>query len=787
MKFKTLLLIQLATTMYAQLPVTGIIQTNTMSGQGYNIKNPDVSVSPAGAFSITWDHPAVGTPSNHNNFVVSKVRERNYSAANVSSTPAELFVYNGFLDYDGDYETEVAMKNNGDYFVAYWEVTGSVDYNGSGNTINNNIYYQKYASNGGVIGPRIFVDAGKSPSIDIASDGTYNICYFKMINGSNKICIKRYNSIGTLLGGTPTFTDLGATGADIRSLPGNTFDIFDQGIYRVNSAGAQVYGTLFFFDSHGPGWDKFIVKPSGDIVGLNTSSTDISIDRYHATSNTTYMPREYLIVNNALDPVLTPSIGSNDNGDYVVVSPKYDPATNNYLGMFAQQYCSDDSKIGPSYSITDGFATPLNNMKYVSIDVSDCEFVVSWTDPATYNTYHRKFKLYPKYTVVNNYTICQGSGVRFTNTELCSASGYAYSWAPASSLMNANTLNPTAIPTVTTTYTLTAVTPCGTYTNAVTVSVNPLPAVNAGPDQTICAGNCVTIGTNMGNTPFVTYNWTPNTGLSCNACQTPTACPSVTTTYTLTVTNTRSGCISTDYVTITVTPVSVLDPDFNISCTNLNNDLYCEVSATVSNPIPAGSGYDWYVEQIDAMGVTVPGSQLNNPSGWWSNPYGPLAFPGFNHSSANSFLHDASGQFPSPGVFRPGYIYKVTRGVWADCTPYTSISHTFGCTTNLAPKKSGDEAERFVNLSEAAKPDWNISPVPSNGIFDLSLNEKEAMNVHVVVRNATGTIIFTKDILHEGGNKTYSIELADVSSGIYVVEILSGGKHDTKRMIIARD
>jgi hypothetical protein len=75
------------------------------------------------------------------------------------------------------------------------------------------------------------------------------------------------------------------------------------------------------------------------------------------------------------------------------------------------------------------------------------------------------------------------------------------------------------------------------------------PTADAGPDKTVCKGSCTTIGTAAvaGNT----YFWSPNYALGSNTSAAPTACPSVTTTYTVIVTN-AIGETATDEVVVTV-------------------------------------------------------------------------------------------------------------------------------------------------------------------------------------------------------------------------------------------
>ena len=55
----------------------------------------------------------------------------------------------------------------------------------------------------------------------------------------------------------------------------------------------------------------------------------------------------------------------------------------------------------------------------------------------------------------------------------------------------------------------------------------------------------------LNGTGGATYSWAPSTGLSCSNCQNPIASPTVTTIYTLTVTD-ANGCTDSDTVTVFV-------------------------------------------------------------------------------------------------------------------------------------------------------------------------------------------------------------------------------------------
>ncbi len=93
----------------------------------------------------------------------------------------------------------------------------------------------------------------------------------------------------------------------------------------------------------------------------------------------------------------------------------------------------------------------------------------------------------------------------------------------------------------------------------ISVGYNP-PATlvaDAGNDTTICSGCSVTLnGASSGGTASFNYSWSPVTGLSNPSIANPVATPSVTTTYTLTVTDVNN-CSSTSDITVAVGVVGI--------------------------------------------------------------------------------------------------------------------------------------------------------------------------------------------------------------------------------------
>jgi large repetitive protein len=128
---------------------------------------------------------------------------------------------------------------------------------------------------------------------------------------------------------------------------------------------------------------------------------------------------------------------------------------------------------------------------------------------------------------------------------------------------------------------------CSDTSVARTVVVHDVPAVRAGTDVVICAGGSTVIGqaATGGTGPYL-YRWFPAEGLSNAFISRPTASPSVTTQYILTVSDVNS-CSARDTVVVTVrrAPASQITPEGPIT-------LCSGDSVELSAP-PGMSAYNW--------------------------------------------------------------------------------------------------------------------------------------------------------------------------------------------------
>lgn len=142
--------------------------------------------------------------------------------------------------------------------------------------------------------------------------------------------------------------------------------------------------------------------------------------------------------------------------------------------------------------------------------------------------------------------LCPGFDV-----QLQGSGGGTALWSPAGSLSDPASPTPLASPLTTTTYTLTITDGNGcTDTDDMNVEVSTDPAIDAGPDVSICAGEQVTIGGNPTSIPGTTVVWTPAAGLNDPTAANPVASPTATTAYIVTVTS--DTCTAQDIVLVTL-------------------------------------------------------------------------------------------------------------------------------------------------------------------------------------------------------------------------------------------
>jgi len=175
-----------------------------------------------------------------------------------------------------------------------------------------------------------------------------------------------------------------------------------------------------------------------------------------------------------------------------------------------------------------------------------------------------------------------------TTTTLGTAAvtGSTYIWSSVPAGFTSTEANPTAIPQVTTTYTvIQTITATGcTNKNNVVVTVKPITAAVAGADRIICRNESTQIGAAV--VAGSTYSWTSVPAGFNSTEANPTVTPMVSTTYTVIETNPTNACSNKNSVIVTIKPISAAIAGADrVICQN--------TSTQIGAAAVAGSIYSW--------------------------------------------------------------------------------------------------------------------------------------------------------------------------------------------------
>jgi hypothetical protein len=83
---------------------------------------------------------------------------------------------------------------------------------------------------------------------------------------------------------------------------------------------------------------------------------------------------------------------------------------------------------------------------------------------------------------------------------------------------------------------------------------------------------------------------------------------------------------------------------------------------------------------------------------------------------------------------------------------------------------------------QEASNSYSVFPNPSGSNFTLS-STKSISNVHIIMRNALGQVVFSKSITKETG-KNVEVSPGELPAGTYFIEVVSGTKKTVKKMVM---
>lgn len=343
--------------------------------------------------------------------------------------------------------------------------------------------------------------------------------------------------------------------------------------------------------------------------------------------------------------------------------------------------------------------------------------------------------------------------------------------------------------------------PWAETTKIVFVSCKPTPVITG--NTNLCYGNSTMLCFDNDDyyQPSTTYTltWGPKKN-NLNCITTPTL--GVSNIYSVTVTNTITGCVGQASVTVNVYDNN---PDFSLGgdIAPGNPSTYtCHASpASQTATLNPNFGYSWIVEEVDPVnGDVIVNTTVINPwQCWISYGLGTNEFSGYN--GTNTFT---CGN-PSVGQFKANHKYRVTRGTWINnsCT-WEQISKTIHLCTSC---KSSDGKPVFVIEKDDSAPDYSylmnnqtsssknnnyslyIFPNPSNGLLNINLKNALDAKYNIEVFDVFGKLIYKNDVLNITGSEfNTEINLTDLnlSNGLYMINVSSDNQMLSQRLIIQK-
>ena len=238
--------------------------------------------------------------------------------------------------------------------------------------------------------------------------------------------------------------------------------------------------------------------------------------------------------------------------DSVTIDVNERPAVNagsdTTLCVGATFVLGSDSIAGVAYYWSS--STNLFNSNEATPSVQPAETVTYYLTGASLSTFCNTFDSVlvsvnplPVFMLSNDATLCAGASI-----QLSVNGGQSYSWSPSTGLSAANIASPVATPLSTVTYfvTVSDANACAS-SDSVEILVYPAAIADAGPDNTVCPDASATLHGSGG----VSFQWSPNVGLSSASDSVVLASPSDITTYELLVTD-ANGCTDRDSVIVDV-------------------------------------------------------------------------------------------------------------------------------------------------------------------------------------------------------------------------------------------
>jgi gliding motility-associated-like protein len=382
-----------------------------------------------------------------------------------------------------------------------------------------------------------------SPDTTINSNGTTTYTGLSVVDGKTVFITGSSRKFFRSTDAGQTWTDL-TLAVPTTPSPINSFTALTNIIMNDATSGyIQAGGTLlkttdswatYSFDLAPGGMNNIFLYPkiTGPISGKKLYAMPLSAGSPVNSTNTAFLT-EYgtaSLTTMTSTEAATDANCTNPNGGTITVTTTGGIAPYSY------------SINGGAFQSSNVFSGLNQGVKTVLIKDASCQsftktITIGFTDNLTLSTN-------------NDTTVCSNAPVQM----VANSNAASYVWTPSAGLSSATISNPIALVNSNTSFTVTATLNSCIKTRTITIQTKPSPAIDAGPDKTIVAGDQVMLD-GLAINP-VSIAWTPASSLSNANILNPVAKPLTTTTYVLTVKN-SDNCTSIDNATVTVLPYCI--------------------------------------------------------------------------------------------------------------------------------------------------------------------------------------------------------------------------------------
>lgn len=407
-------------------------------------------------------------------------------------------------------------------------------------------------------------------------------------------------------------------------------------------------------------------------------------------------------------------------------------------------------------------------------------------------------------------SICAGASTQLQAFGSGGAGNYTYSWTGPDGFTS-TLQNPTVVPAVTSTYTISVFDGYNSSSGNVVITVIPLPIANAGADKAIPFGTYTFLdGSVEGGSGNYFYTWSPADKLvNANVKSPQTTYLESTTVYSLIVTDLITNCVSNNNPTISV---EVTGGPLNVNPVAMPSWI-CRGDTTQLHASAGGGNVGFYQY-----------TWSSTPPGFSSSEADPVVTPLINtsyHVSVNDGFNTTTGNtsvqiYPEPVIHlgppdtticiydsvalnagNPGSDYLWSNGatdqlIWVGTTGIGYDLQTYSVeVTNVNGCKSQAginvifSFETCVGIRENAMAGKiRIFPNPSNGIITIEMDGDRGTTVGTII-SAYGQLM-TDFMMPENftGKSSRVIDLRNLPKGIYLIRFVNPNFNHSQKLVI---